>query len=461
MLRASLTALLESWHPPRVGDATARRALWFSFADGVCSVAVIALLDTHGMAALLSLRASDFMVAMLPTLALFLASLVQLATPYVSAHLNARKPLSCACVVGQVICLVLLGLAGWTRPAAAPLVFVLIYALYSMSGNFGSAVWISWIGDLVPEQVRGRMFAWRSRCFSIAQVSVGVLSGIIVKQFLGPDKSWVVFMSVFMVAAFFRLVAFFCLVRQHEPPLTFKPASHDFTYLDFILKARTSNFSRFTIFIALIHGGTAIAGPFFAKYYLTVLKIPYDTFALIVNAYLIGMLVFLPFWGRISDRYGNWLVVKITAVAIALFPLPYLFFTSPVVLWFLGFFAGVAWSGFSLANFSYQLDTVTPPRRVRCAAYMSVTVGFAVFACGLLGGWLVDQLPPLLWWNSNYQTLFALSSIVRMTVIAFFLGFSLVHEIRSVKPVTIKGLITELPGIRLVLDIFRGAAKIS
>ena len=441
-------------------SSVVRRALWFSFFDGIATVCMVGLLETHGIAALLSLHATDMELALMGSVPLFLSALIQLAAPWVSAHVHARKPVCLVSVGGQILMLLLLGLCGWFKASWITFVFVALYSLYAMSGSFGSSMWSSWIADLVPPQVRGRMFAWRNRSFCVAQVSVGVLSGIVVKHCLGLDLGWRVFMGVFIAAALFRTIALACLARQYEPPLAFRHPRRDFTYLDFLRKASTSNFARFTIFVALIHGGTAVAGPFFTKYYLDTLHLRYDVFTLVVNAHLVGTLLFLPFWGKIADHYGNWLVVRLTAAIIALLPLPYLFLTQPSMLMLLNFTAGASWSGFGLATFSYLLDSVTPQRRVRCAAYMGATVGFSIFACGLCGGWLAHHLPPILFWKSGYQTLFAVSSIARCTVVGVFVGFGLVREIRHVKRVTPAQIFSELPGVRLSLDFARNAYRV-
>jgi MFS family permease len=432
-----------------------RRALWFSFGDGLCAVAMIALVETHGVAALLSLGASKFEVALLGSIPLLFSALVQLGAPIAAALITSRKRVVIGAVAGQCVCLLLVAGCGFIGHGMAPLLFVLFYALYAMSGSFGTGIWSSWMGDLIPPDVRGRYIAWRSRYFSLAQVLVGVLSGYVVQRIAGGIPTWQVFAVVYLVATACRVGSVVCLARQHDPSLTFTPVARDFTYAQFLGKATSSNFTRFVIFVALLHGATALSGPFFSVYFLRHLQLPYSTFALIVNANLIGTLLLLPFWGRIADRYGNWFVVRTAATGAALIPLLYLFFTHPVWLWSLGFCAGVLWSALGLATFNYVLDAVTPPRRVRCAAYMGTTVGFAVCAFGLLGGWLVNYMQPLLFWSSGLQTLFALSAVLRLAVVGVFVGLGLVREVRPVTPVSLRQLFTAFPTVRVPIDFAR------
>lgn len=460
MTESLVARLLASWKPPHIADPLRRSGLWYSFVDGLFAMSMVGLLETHAMAALISLHASKFELALMGSLPLFLSAFVQLATPYVSAHIHSRKRIVVASVLTQSCCLLLLSVTGYLGVRYAPLLFVLLYAAYAMSGSFGAGVWSSWFADLMPPEIRGQYCAWRNRYFSIAQVSVGLLSGVVVHAITHDHTpAWPIFMTIILVAMLCRLASSVCLVKQYEPPLSYQPVARDFTYLDFLLKAPTSNFARFTIFVGLIHGATAVSGPFFSKYFLSDLHLPYATFAFITNAHLIGMLLFLPFWGKIADRFGNWLVVRVAATGIALIPLPYLFLAHPFWLWWLGFGAGALWSGFGLATFNYLLDTVTPPRRVRCTAYMGATVGFCVFAGGMAGGWLAYHLPPLWFWKYSAQTLFAFSALLRLIVVAIFVGFGLVREIRNVKPVNPAEIFAEFPGVRLSLDFVRNTYR--
>lgn len=452
--------VIAGWKPPHIADPARRSGLWYSFADGLLGMSMVGLLETHAMAALISLDATKFELALMGSLPLFLSAFVQLASPYVSAHIHSRKRIVLGSVWMQCLCLLLLALTGYTAPGLAAILFVALYSAYAMSGSFGAGVWSSWLGDLIPQEIRGRYMAWRNRYFSIAQVSVGLLSGMIVHRIShGGTPAWVVFMCVILSALVCRIFSSWCLYKQYEPPLTYLPMARDFNYLDFLLKAPTSNFARFTIFVALIHGATAVSGPFFSKYFLKDLHLPYATFAFITNAHLIGMLLFLPFWGKIADRYGNWLVVRVTAIGIGAVPLPYLFLSHPVWLWWLGFAAGALWSGFGLATFNYLFDTVTPPRRVRCSAYLGATVGFCVFAGGMSGGWLAYHLPPMWFWQFATQTLFAFSAVLRLIVVAIFVGFGLVREIRNVKPIDPADIFAEFPGVRLSLDFVRNTYR--
>ncbi len=422
------------------------------------------LMVTHGAAALVSLNATQFEIALFGSLPLVLSAAIQLGVPYISAYITSRKALIIVSVWTQTFFTVLVGLSGYYIPQLAPHMFVIFFTLYATTGSLGAGVWTSWMADLVPDDIRGRYFAWRNTYLSIIQVSVGIVSGMLMQYYAGPQPGWLVFMVVFMISAVSRFFSGIMLLRQYEPPLTYKPVAKDFTYMEFLLKAPTSNFARFTLFIALVHGATAIAGPFFSPYFLKDLQMPYLDYSLVSNANLVGMLIFLPFWGRIADKYGNWFVLKVSAFGIALVPIPYMFLYSFNAMWILGFGAGVLWSAFGLSSFNYLLDAVTPQRRIRCSAYMTATIGFSVFLFGMSGGWIIYHLQPLWFWHSSYQTLFLISTAMRLGVVIPFVGFGLVREIREVHPLHFGDVMSQFPGVQLstgmVRNVFRALRRI-
>jgi len=453
-------AMLANWRPPRIDDPQARRGLWFSFLDGILGMCMVGLVETNTAPALLSLSDSKLLMALLASLPLLLSALTQLATPVISAYIHSRKGFVIATVWSQTFFLTLIALSGYYQRWLAPVMLVVFFSIYATSGGMGGSVWTSWMADMVPHDIRGRFFAWRNRYFSIFQVTAGIASGYLMQHYGGPHPPWFGYLVLYLVAALARFFSGLALWKQYEPPLSFAPTPRDFSYTEFLSKTPTSNFARFTIFVALVHGTTAIAGPFFNVYFLTELHIPHATFAMIVNANLIGTLLFLPFWGKVADHYGNWFVTRVTAFGIAAIPLPYLFAATPTWLWILNFVAGALWCGFGLATFNYLLEAVTPQRRVRCAAYMASTVGFTVFFFGLSGGWLARVLPPLPLWQSGYQTLFAVSSLLRFTAVGVFVGFALIREIRNVKPANPTEILAEFPGVRLTLDFARNAYRV-
>lgn len=450
-------SFLEGWHLPAEADAPTRDVFRKTLYEGLCAVVMLGLVETNAAAAMVGLNATAMQLALLGSAPLLLSALAQLATPYSASFVPRRKHFVIGGIILQGAMIALASVSGFIGKKGSPLganLFLAFFALYAMSGGMGSGVWASWMADIVPQDVRGRFFALRNRLVGVVQIIAGLSSGLIVTTISGGRPLWGAFAAMFVMAGFTRFGSAWFLSRVHEPHQTVRPPARDFTYVEFLRKTPTSNFARFVLFVALIHGTTAISGPFFAPYFLKDLHLreQYWLYAVINNAGLIGTLVFLPFWGRMADRHGNRIVLMFSAIGIALTPLPYLFVHSAPLLWLAGFLGGVAWSGFGLSSFNYVFEAVTPPRRIRCFSYLGATTGFAVFVLGMCGGLLVPHLPVLPHCISKYQTIFAISAAMRIAVVLSFI--SVIREVRTVvEPADALDIFFEMPGIRPARDI--------
>ena len=451
-----LVRVLQGWRLPASADGEVRKTFRVTTFESLCAIAMVGLVETNASAALVSLDPSKLQLALLGSAPLLLSAMTQLFTPYGAAFIHSRRWFCVTSVWLQALMIALVSVSGYVAASsnASCYVFLLMFALYAMTGGMSSSVWASWMADLVPQPIRGRFFALRNRILSIVQICVGMLSGVVIARVSGEHPPWGAFAAVFVMAGVFRVFSGMILSRVHEPTVVTRPPARDFTYLEFLRKTPTSNFARFVIFVALIHGTAAMAGPFFAPYMLRDLHLDrsYALYAFVNNAALLGTLVFLPFWGHVADKYGNLLVIRVGALITALVPVPYLFVYHWTWLWLAGFAAGVAWSGFGIASFNYVFEAVTPVRRIRCFSYLGATTGFSVFILGMTGGYLAQHVPKLPHCISPYQTLFLISAMARALVALVFLW--MIKEVRhAVEPANAFDIFNEMPGVRPARDI--------
>src|SRR5687768_7960594 len=138
-----------------------------------------------------------------------------------------------------------------------------------------------------------------------------------------------------------------------------------------------------------MQGMVAISAPFFAVYMLTELQFTYLQYSLNAVASIATQFITLSFWGRMSDRFGNRLVMVITSCIIPTLPLWWLVSPNFYYLLWVQALSGFAWSGFSLSTSNYLYDI--RPHRTHFAAYAAVQSAIGatlVFAGALFGGYL-------------------------------------------------------------------------
>jgi MFS family permease len=434
-----------------VGSPTVRQALLLSFWDGTFATVMVALTETFGIAAAVTLQAPSMAIALLGSTPLLLGALGQYFLPaFVDAH-RARKKHVLVGVKMQGLLLLAAAASGFLAPSVAAWTYVALVALAGVSANVTTASWVSWMGDLVPAEIRSRHFAWRSRLFACVNLSCALLVGAVAKGYSAQNAPWSFFTGVFVCAGVFRLLSHQMLQRQYEPPV---PASADRA----AWRARPSrDFTRFCIGHAMVQGASAMSAPFFNVWYLRDLHFNYLTLAITSCCTIVGSIISLPVWGRLVDRIGSRSTLTIAGLLVGLVPLPYLHFTSHQAVWIFNIGGGVAWAGYNLVSFNYMLSASENRDRARLFAFASAVTGIVVFSMTLLGGFLATRLP--VWFASPLQDLFLLSAVLRL--LAFSVFFPRLREYtfesrQSEHPrESAQDLFNEMPGYRVGLGLLR------
>lgn len=404
-------------------DPQIDRTLRHSVRDGVAYSVMSGGGETYFSAFALFLKASAPQVALLATLPPLLGSLAQLLAAWLAARLPRRKPLI---LIGATLQALV-----WLPLIALPLLFpdhaiellILCVTLYYAAGNLAVPLWVSLMGDLVPERKRGRYFGRRTRLATITAFLALVSSGVVLHLFDAWQWTLFGFIGIFALAAVARLISAYHLSLMQEPA----PAEIPLQPVR-VGRLRDSHAWRFTLYMACMQGAVAVAAPFFAVYMLRDLNFSYLQFMANTGMAVLVQFLTLNTWGRISDIFGNRLILVTTGSLIPILPALWLVSENFWYLLLVQVLSGLGWAGFSLSAGNFLYELVPSERRTRYMAFHTVLIAVAVFAGGMLGAVLSEQLPH--WWAASGQEwhwgsyllgVFAISSVLRALVAALFL----------------------------------------
>jgi MFS family permease len=427
-----------------VGPRVIRRALVLSLWDGITATVMIALTETFGIAAAVSLHAPSMAIALLSSTPLLLGSLGQYFLPQIVELDKPRKFYVLRGVALQSLFLFFAAFAGFLGSPYAAWAYVAAVVMAGVSANVTGASWVSWVGDLVPLEVRGRHFAWRSRVFSFVNLSCALLAGLLAKDYTSHNAPWAFFTAVFLCASSFRFVSFQMLTRQYEPPL-------DRSLQDRTRAVPSRHFIAFSLTQGFLQGAAAMSAPFFSVWYLRDLHFNYFSLAVAACCTIAGSIISLPLWGHLADHVGNRRVLQIAGFLVSFMPLPYLFFTKTWTIWVFNLVGGISWAGYNLASFNHLLGASEKQDRTRLIAFASAVTGVLVFMMTLLGGVLSTRMPQLFEWP--LQSLFLVSSALRVT--ACLILFPHIGDDAHAPVGTSQDLFNQLPGYRVGLGLLR------
>ena len=306
--------------------------------------------------------------------------------------------------------------------------FIFLVVISQIILSLANTAWSSWIGDLVPEKIRGSYFGKRNTIAGIFGFSTTLIAGLI----LGQIKGLIGFSVIFFLAFIFGLVSYSYLVNIPETRYKLK-VKRQLNILEVVKKIKKySNFHPFAKHMSLLSFAVNIASPFFTVYMLNILKIGYEWYGIVVASEILAGILMQRYWGKLSDKFGDRTIMSLCNVLIVFYPLFFIFARNPFHLILISIFSGVSWSGFNLATFNYLLDVTPSEERPSYIANYKVSVGVALFSGPLIGGLLSQYLSGItLFWLNSLQILFLLSFILRCAVTAY--GLPRLKEVRAKK----------------------------
>lgn len=438
-------------------DTRVDRSLRHSLRDGVSYSVMTGSGEIYFSAYALALKAVTPQIAFLAAVPPLLGSFIQLFSAWLGGRGVRRRPIILTGVALQTfIWLPIIVLPLLFPDQAVPLLIVSV-VLYFAAANLATPQWSSLMGDLVPERRRGRFFAARTRLMNLTAFVALVGAGLVLHFFQVRGQAYWGFALVFSVAMLARLYSLYHLSRMDEPAQGEARLAPVLTR-DLLARVRRSQFARFSVFYASMNLAVAMASPFFTVYMLRDLQFSYLEYTASTAVSVLTQFLTLTRWGRISDAFGNRVILATTGAMLPVLPALWLVSTNFWYILAIQVFGGLVWSGFALSAGNFLYDTVLPARRAQYGAMHSVLASSGVFAGALAGGLLAPHLPrsTVLFglsidWASNLYWVFLLSALARGLVALLFIPH--LKEVRAVPHFPFPSLIFGVSQFRAVAGL--------
>ncbi|MDT8399609.1 MAG: MFS transporter [Pseudomonadales bacterium] len=415
-----------------------RQTLTYSQKEAVASATMTATGDNFFNAFAVYLQASTMQMGWLTAFPQLLGAAMQLLSVWISAWFPCRQLVTVVAVFQAVVVLLIAMLAVF-HPGNAMILLIVLAVLYHSAMNLIQPQWRAWMGSLVPKRRRGLFFASRTRLTMGTSLAVFIGGGALLYAGEKLQVPWLGFTILFGVAACGRLLSsrFLWLMHDPAPHHTLEGQGVFIATLKEIRKALHDDvFRHYSFFVAGMQGMVAISAPFFAVYMLKELDFNYFQFSLNSVASIATQFLSLKFWGRLSDRYGNRLVMLSCSSMIPVIPALWLVSPDFYYLFLLQMLSGLFWSGFTLSTANYLYDI--RPHRTNFATYAAAQSGIGaimVFIGAAAGGLLAshaDSLRALLPFtlSSSLFIVFLTSGIMRALVLLWFIPRAVEPHIR-------------------------------
>ena len=318
-------------------------------------------------------------------------------------------------------------LVAWDWPTefstAIPVFVIAMWFLYHLVEYLAMVAFFSWVGDIVPPQVRSRFFAWRQ-----GWLLGGTLLGVLLATRWLPKlfpvavnaPLWELYLIPATLGGLFKLVSVLPLLKMPEIAwhrTTFQFAGRFTQMFAPLLNRRFMLLVGFVSWIHLANGLTQVTQTEYNKWLF-----PYATIALFGTLTQAGQFFLSPPTGRLFQRFGNARVMVVSMVLVSTGSLCY-FAATPETRYFLALAAviWVFWIGVNIGTINMAIGLARPDEKTAYLAfYLAVTTGMLAMGT-IVGGNLSDYFRdttfpiPLINATWNYAQLsFVLSWLMRL-----------------------------------------------
>lgn len=298
-----------------------------------------------------------------------------------------------------------------------PLKPTLLVAMVLFASVFQSAagtLWTPWMGEVVPERLRGRYFGLRTGVVGVAGMVANLAAGAFLDHVAAP-LSFQVVMGVAVVLGAIGVGLYF---THYDPPserVTIKVKEV------FSLPFKNPNFRKLLMFGVYWNFVIMLGAPFVVPYFLSELSMTFTHIALWSAIAATTGLLTTTLWGRVADRFGNKPVLAIcTFIAGAGLPSMWIlagYTGNMTYIWVGAVNDAIAWGGIGPAVFNVALVTAPREGRVAYIAMYALVSGVAGFVGGTLSAPLLELFMSVQGegarWTA-YHSLFLVTGVGRM-----------------------------------------------
>jgi MFS family permease len=279
--------------------------------------------------------------------------------------------------------------------------------------------WTSWVADVLPAKTRGTFWSRRNVAVSLSSMIASLIGGTYLDLF--SKESNIGFATLFGVGIVIGLWSTVIMNRVKEPEYR----DHEHHRFREFFKA-DGQFRKFTWAIVAFYFGVNLASPFFTVYMLKNLGLSYTYFVLASAIATVSRILANPYFGFLSDKYGDKPVGVLCMLGTALVPLAFIFVT-PELLWLIipaQILSGVMWAGMDLTTWNMMLDFTDKDKRAMQVAEFNLLTSLPMVVAPVIGGLIADNITIVL---AGIPLVFAIAVVLR-AVPVFLL--SKLHETR-------------------------------
>jgi MFS family permease len=376
--------------------------------EGIAYGGMVGLGETFLPAFALALGMGELTAGLLSSVPLVAGGIFQLASPAAIRWLGSHKRWVVLCALVQAISflpLVVFAVLGLLNP----LLLLAIASVYWAAGLATGPAWNTWIGTIVPRQVRVQFIAIRTRWHKLAVFLAFIAGGVSLQIADGSRFVIHTFIGLFVAAGICRLVSTYFMTKKSEPsPTLHLPVKTDFRKL--LSQLRHENGGRLLVYLVAVQASVQLCSPYFTPFMLEKLNFNYAQFVMMLAASFLAKFISLTFWAKVAKRIGALQLLWLAGIGIV--PMCGLWLVSQHLVWLLmvQVLAGSVWAAYELAFFLLFFESIPDGERTGLLTLYNV-INTTAWVVGAMLGAMCLWIGGLSF--GSYLFLFGASSLLR------------------------------------------------
>lgn len=334
------------------------------------------------------LGASNFQVGLISSMPSFMTMLAMIPGAIWISRLEFKKAFTAYHIFAARFGLFLISIIPFIPFTNQAWMLVVFIGLLNFPNALATLSWQSLIGDLIPDERRGKFFSERSQILTIVGMIVTFITGALLNIF---DKTNPVpYQWIFLLGFLFGIVEVYYLIKHTEIKKTVKKQkTFSKKMISDIFKHKP--YFYFLICAILFNFGWQMAWPLFNIYQINDAHATAFWISVFTVANQISQIISYKWWGRFSDRYGNTMMLFIAAVGMGTAPFLMILSTNLYYLAFTNLWSGAFVAGTVMLLFN-QLLRVSPEEN-RTAFLANYNFLIALMGCiaPQFGVWLLEM----------------------------------------------------------------------
>jgi hypothetical protein len=203
-------------------------------------------------------------------------------------------------------------------PAARGAGILASFTSWSVFSALAGGSWLWWMRDLVPRERLGRYFGNRGSALVAASAPVLLGAGFFLDWVRGGGEEGVryAFAALFATAAAFGMVSSAILAKMPHPPPADDPKSVPIRE-SLTVPFRDRNYRSLLAWLGIWWFATTLTVPFLVVFLIADIGLTVSFVTLLLLVGIASTVVFLHLWGRLSDRFGNKPVLRVSVPVLA------------------------------------------------------------------------------------------------------------------------------------------------